>query len=187
MLCATVSVHHCTVQVLHQNRRHVHTVPPDAAFAVQWHREHKTQVMLYFEPDCLISSQEWYYALLGPLGDDGFWMTYSDAYDVGSANVCPSMWLVDKIPGTFNRTPYGDDLQSSLFNQHIVRSEKTWHFQGQGESMRNWTTGGKNWFEFLKNGRTGRVPAEGFSHFRDGTLKKREFVPPKGYSNVALL
>jgi len=136
-------------------------------FALQWHRSNGVRIMLYFEPDCVIDGSGWYDNLLEPMRHQA-WLAHADQYDIGAATVCPSMWRVEKVRHTFDRVPY-EEVRLPLFKERVHPE-----LSGHVKTWTHWTTGGKNWFEFLKVGKVAKVESPGFRHLWDGTLLKKK-------------
>lgn len=66
--------------------------------------EHVSQLgydsVIFLEPDCFISNRIWYNQLLEAL-NQGYHMASCVWHDAGWLHVCGSIWLIEKIPGSF--------------------------------------------------------------------------------------
>ena len=75
-----------------------HGLGMDAALA--WCRDRGADVLLHFEPDCVIEGRQWRENLLGAISE-GAWMAGSVRKAFGPIHPTPSAWRVDQVHGSF--------------------------------------------------------------------------------------
>lgn len=128
--------------------------------ATQWCREHDIDIMVLFEPDCIITGRAWIDALIAAI-EDGAWMAGPLGTGFGPIKPCPSAWRVDEIAGTFAPVPvphdhprYAELVDASMMRRSV--GEELWHEFW----CERWDTGFGNWFHAALAGRTRHLTPE---------------------------
>jgi hypothetical protein len=139
--------------------------------ALKWCRNRGADVMLHFEPDCLVSGRLWRANLLAAL-ECGAWMAGSYRKAWGPIHPTPSAWLVREVRSSFRVQPTGrsteDPRYKELVDVHRLRSvaeaEGTWAW-----AKEHWDTADRVWFEAAIHDRAALVDAPDFRHFWFGS------------------
>lgn len=160
--------------------------------AVTWCREHNKQFMMHLEPDCLVYGRSWFEQLWYGIGK-GNWMAGLFQHAYGPIHPCPSLWVVDRIPGTFEITPKDKDVfhpkYSTFLNTKKLVQQLYEDFQGRSESechkalydqpltdafkwLYTWDVGLKNWFECAIKNKAYLSKAKDFTHFWMGSCRE---------------
>lgn len=158
-------------------------------FALQYCRANGGDILLLFEPDCLITGRTWYELLLRPM-HAGAWMTGMARQTYGPLHPCPSMWRVDQDWASFLDQPRGDDVLHPRFGElffldRLLRDVASNHPHLLGWWRENWDTSHRNWFRAAVEDRAVRVPqTNDFRHFWAGSTSNR--ASPELISNPLL-
>ena len=143
--------------------------------ALDWCRERGADVLLHFEPDCVIEGCRWRENLLGAISE-GAWMAGSARKAYGPIHPTPSAWRVDQVHGSFSARERAPDESHPRFHElfqlsvlkDVCRHPGEWSW---GE--RFWDTGEKPWFVAAAEGRTKLVDAPDFHHYWYGSTKNQ--------------
>jgi len=146
--------------------------------AVAWCREGGVELMLHFEPDCLVTGRRWYDALRAAV-DRGAWMAGSHRKRYGPIHPTPSLWRVDRIATSFEVQPRGADARHPLFHQLVDVDWLTDTVREEGGPWAwwrdHWDTGQRAWFQAAVLGRAEAVPeTDDFHHFWYGSTARRD-------------
>lgn len=147
--------------------------------ALRYCRKHGGDILLLFEPDCLITGTNWYELLRRPMLD-GAWMSGMDRQMYGPLHPCPSMWRVDGDWASFADQPRGADVRHPRFDelfflQRLLRSVESEHPHMLTWWQANWDTAQKNWFHAAAHDQAVQVPkASDFRHFWGGSTANRD-------------
>jgi hypothetical protein len=145
----------------------------DAALA--WCRDRGADVMLHFEPDCVIDGREWRENLLAAISH-GAWVAGSIHKPYGPIHLTPTAWRVDRIHGSFvdsERTPDPSHPRfNELFQLGGLRPVRS-HRSGGPSCERLRDTGDSPWFAAALEGRTALVDVPDFRHFGYGPMTDR--------------
>lgn len=156
------------------NRRHGAAID----FALNYCREIGADVLLHFEPDCLITGKNWY-ELLQRAINAGAWMSGMLRQPYGPLHPCPSMWRVDRDWSSFIDQPRGADVLHRRFNELFFLNRLLGLVEAEHPHMlawwkENWDTAQKNWFHAAANDQAVHVPQTGdFRHFWMGSTGGR--------------
>jgi hypothetical protein len=146
--------------------------------ACSWCRNNGVELMLHFEPDCLIQGTVWFEELLANI-EKGASMTGSHRKSYGPIHITPSIWNVKEVIASFTAQPRKNDMQHPLFHklvdmralkEEIVNYDKRrwfWH-------AINWDTAQKNWFNAAVQGKAVLARETGdFHHYWGGSAFHR--------------
>jgi hypothetical protein len=150
-----------------------HGLGVDAAMA--WCRDRGADVLLHFEPDCVVEGRRWRENLLGAISE-GAWMAGSVRKAHGPIHPTPSAWRVDQVRGSFSARERTPDESHPRFHElfelgilkAICRHSGEWSW-----FERFWDTGEKPWFAAALEGRTALVDTPDFRHYWHGTTSNR--------------
>jgi hypothetical protein len=139
--------------------------------AVQWCRDRGADVLLHFEPDCVIEGRRWRENLLRAI-ESGSSMAGSHQKAYGSIHPTPSAWRIDRVRTTFSGWERAADSRhprySELIDLEKLRAEVEplglWPWWEQF-----WDTGEKAWFEAAVQDAATLVDAPDFRHYWNGS------------------
>lgn len=154
--------------------------------ALRWCLDNGHDVMVHFEPDCLITGRKWYDNLLEAI-EDGYWMAGTVRIPFGPIHPCPSAWLCKTISRSFHVHHKGDDYLHPNY-AHVIdnvdltnwlnRVPPDWtHAEWYDFWVNHWDAGGKNWFEAAVEGRAELVNGDGIHHYWYGRKRGPENYP----------
>jgi hypothetical protein len=150
-----------------------HGLGIDAAIA--WCRDRGADVLLHFEPDCVIEGRQWRENLLRAISE-GAWMAGSVRKVYGPIHPTPSAWQVDQVHASFAARERALDESHPMFHelyQLAVLKALCRHPDEWSWCERFWDTGEKPWFTAAVNGRTTLVDAPDFRHYWKGSTTNR--------------
>ena len=150
-----------------------HGLGMDAALA--WCRDRGADVLLHFEPDCVIEGRRWRENLLWAISE-GAWMAGSIRKAYGPIHPTPSAWRVDQVHGSFTARERAPDESHPRFHELFQLSVLKDVCRHPGEwswCERFWDTGEKPWFVAAVAGRTALVDAPDCRHYWYGSTKNR--------------
>jgi hypothetical protein len=156
------------------NRRHGAAID----FAMRYCRDNGGDVLLHFEPDCLITGRNWHELLRRPVCA-GAWMSGMLRQMYGPLHPCPSMWRLDRDWSSFLDQSRGTDVLHPRFNELFFLSRLLSSVEAEHPHMlawwqENWDTAQKNWFHAAVHDQAVQVPQTGdFRHFWTGSTIKR--------------
>lgn len=157
-----------------QDGRRTHGSGIDAALA--WCRKRGVDVLVHFEPDCLITGRQWRQNLLDAIAQ-GAWMAGTHRKVYGVIHPTASAWRVDKVQASFRPTPRAADVRNTRFGELVDLEPLRTETEPKGAWFwceRNWDTAEKAWFEAALEGRTALVGEEGFHHYWLGSTDRRK-------------
>ena len=139
--------------------------------AVQWCRDRGDDVLLHFEPDCVIEGRRWRENLLRAI-ECGSWMAGAHRKAYGTIHPTPSAWRIDRLRTTFSGWERAADSRHPRYAELIdiegLRAEVEplgcWPWW-----ERFWDTGEKAWFEAAVQNAASLVDAPDFRHFWKGS------------------
>lgn len=149
--------------------------------ALRYCRQNSGDVLLLFEPDCLITGTTWYELLRRPMLD-GAWMSGMVRQMYGPLHPCPSMWRVNHDWASFVDQSRGADVEHPRFGElffldRLLRSVASQHPQMLTWWQANWDTAQKNWFHAAAHDQAVQVPqAKDFRHFWGGSTSNRNLI-----------
>jgi hypothetical protein len=155
-----------------QNRSHGAGVD----LALDWCRDRGVEVLVHFEPDCVVTGTKWRENLLRAL-EDGAWMAGSVRQCHGPIHPTPTAWRVPEVRASFKIAPWkGRDEARPGFHE-LVHPEALEHDTSPmgvwiGWS-RYWDTGHKAWFEAAILDKAALVETPGITHFWHGSIQQR--------------
>lgn len=123
--------------------------------AAKWCKENGYDVVIFWEPDCVIRGREWAENLLAPIEQGRAWMTGTFKW-FGIIHPCPSAWRLDKVNHSFRRCSKMQDVQHPRYRELIDTGKLVQEIREFGNWMPehmnwfllyNWDAAGKNWFE----------------------------------------
>ena len=143
--------------------------------AVEWCRGQGADVLVHFEPDCLVTGRRWRENLLDAL-ERGAWMAGSHRKPWGSIHPTPSAWRVAELRATFEGQPRARDRPharyAELVNEDAIRAETgplgTWPWWDL-----YWDTGERAWFHAAASDRAALVETPGLHHYWCGSTSNR--------------
>ena len=142
--------------------------------ALDWCRRRGADVMLHFEPDCLITGREWRENLLHAI-QQGAWMAGANRKPWGPIHPTPSAWLVREARTTFQGQPKVNDLNHPRFGELVDTGILKDQSQAGGAwrwAEKNWDTADKAWFHASIHDRAALVTAPDFRHFWLGSTQE---------------
>lgn len=129
--------------------------------AVQWLLQNDIPIMLYLEPDSLVTDRGWYDNLCQAI-KQSMGCAYTHDFPYGAPSMCGSIWRLPEIKFSFGRALKSPEEQTlNLFDAKLMDEKATML----------WETGNKNWYEFKKVGRAIKVGGWGLRHLWGGTVK----------------
>jgi hypothetical protein len=142
--------------------------------AVQWCRDRRADVLIHFEPDCVIEGRRWRENLLQAI-ECGAWMAGAHRKAYGAIHPTPSAWRVDRLRTTFSGWARAADSRhpryAKLLNIERLRAEVEplgrWPWW-----ERSWDTGEKAWFVAAVHDAAILVDAPDFRHFWNGAAAR---------------
>ncbi|HUY32310.1 MAG TPA: hypothetical protein VMV69_05980 [Pirellulales bacterium] len=133
------------------------------------------EIMLHFEPDCLVTGSDWYEELWRPL-NGGAWMAGNHCKLYGPIHPTPSMWRIDRVAGSFVDRPRGADADHPRFAELFDLARLLDHVRVEAPQLEswwreNWDTGQHNWFHAAAAGRAALAKTTGdFHHYWRGSM-----------------
>jgi len=150
-----------------------HGLGIDAAAA--WCRDRGADVLLHFEPDCVVAGRRWRERLL-PAISDGAWMAGTVRKEHGPIHPTPTAWRVDQIRGSFSAQERAPDESHHQFHELVDLGILNAIDRGPVEWSgfeKFWDTGEKLWFAAAVDGRAALVDAPDFRHYWFGSTRHR--------------
>ena len=136
--------------------------------ALAWCRSRGADVMLHFEPDCLVTGRAWRENLVTAI-EQGAWMAGSYRKPWGPIHPTPSAWLVREVRTSFaiQSRPRPETLPglSELVNLELLRAVAEAEDCWEDWAKDNWDAADKAWFQAAIHDRAALVEAPGFRHF----------------------
>jgi hypothetical protein len=139
--------------------------------ALEWCRSRGADVMVHFEPDCLVTGRAWRDNLLAAI-EAGGWMAGAVRKDWGPIHPTPSAWLVREARTTFQEQPREQDMRHPRYAELIdmdrlkIQADKAGVWDWARDT---WDAGDRAWFEAAVLDKAVLVDAPGFHHFWYGT------------------
>ena len=165
-------------KIIKGNRGDQHGTGMD--LTASWCKNNDIDVMIHFEPDCLISGSVWYDNLIHEI-HKGNWMTGGFQYSFGPIHPCPSAWVVNEIKHTFAYVPKEKDIQHPKFRDVFNTKELMYKLNTELNHYTDfqnwlftygWDTAQKNWFECAINKKSSLAKtSDDFIHFWCGSRK----------------
>jgi glycosyltransferase involved in cell wall biosynthesis len=146
---------------------------------LQYCREHGHEIMIHFEPDCLISGRSWLQSLLAPC-QQGAWMCGSHRRFYGPIHPTPSAWRTDVEWASFAHVPRGNDVRHPRFQElfqlrELVEWARVHEPHAVGWWTDYWDPAQRNWFVAAAESRAVMVaPTDDFEHFWYGSQRPPE-------------
>jgi hypothetical protein len=139
--------------------------------AVQWCRDRGVDVLVHFEPDCVITGRRWRENLLRAI-ECGSLMAGAHRHWYGTIHPTPSAWRIDRLRTTFGSFERAEDSCHPRYAELIdveklragVEPLGVWYW-----FERFWDTGEKAWFEAAVRDAASLVDAPDFHHYWKGS------------------
>jgi hypothetical protein len=136
--------------------------------ALAWCRSRGADVMLHFEPDCLMTGRAWRENLVAAI-ENGAWMAGAYRKPWGPIHPTPSAWLVREVRTSFaiQSRPQPEFLPrlSELVNLEVLREAAEAEDCWEDWARDNWDAADKAWFQAAIHDRAALVEAPEFRHF----------------------
>jgi hypothetical protein len=139
--------------------------------AVQWCRDRGAEVLVHFEPDCVIEGRRWRDNLLQAI-ESGSWMAGAHRKAWGSIHPTPSAWRIDRLRVTFCGWERDADSRHPRYAE-LIDTER---LRAEVEPLgcwpwweRTWDTGERAWFHAAVQNAATMVEAPDLRHFWNGS------------------
>lgn len=176
---------HCTILQNPDINKRGHGAGIDVA--VEFLKRRGDKFFIHIEPDCLFTGKDWAVKLLDA-AHSGAIMAGPCKLPFGPIHPCPSIWDLDRIPGSFGFSPRTEGIDFKLFNyQQMVRWLCDTGMSDGGIWLwcHLWDCGIKNWYEAAKlNLAVHTDTMSGIRHFWAGRLRSPWSLPPSDLSLV---
>ncbi len=147
---------------------------------LEWCRDHGIDVIVHFEPDCVIRGTEWRDRLLGAL-ENGAEMAGAHRYAFGPIHPCPSAWRTDVDWPSFRSHQRSEDEKHPRFRELFDLPLRLDTAARQGSSKlefwsRFWDTAQRAWFFAAVRDKAILIDKElaaGFKHYWKGSSNNR--------------
>ena len=142
----------------------------------------KFDAMILIEPDCLIMGKEWYKEISKAL-EKGFWMAGSSKLEWGPIHPCPTGWLLEKIPFSFDYTEQAMDLYHPKYRglmnvdsicKRVLNAKNEFQKKNEIAKLLYWDVGLKNWFHSAIQNKAFHTKGNDFKHFWYGRNRSPE-------------
>jgi len=140
--------------------------------ATAYARDQGYDAIFFIEPDCLISTKDWYKDILKCL-ESGKSMAACHKHDYGPLHPCGSGWIIKDIPHSFSGCVKNiEEVCNKNFRNLIDNIALCKNILKQNYSnnqcyffLYEWDVGIRNWYTLARQNRTALVDSKGFHHF----------------------
>ena len=152
--------------------------------AIAYCRDHHHQVMVHFEPDCLISGDNWLGSLVSALYD-GAWMSGQLKRFYGPIHPTPSAWRTDVPWVSFKSCSRDSDRTNPRFSELFLETTLIkWAQVHEPEAEQwwanTWDTAQRNWFFAAALDKANQVEVTNdFDHFWFGSQRPPSLEEPR--------
>jgi hypothetical protein len=142
--------------------------------ALEWAKARGAEVLLHFEPDCLVLGRCWRENLLEAIAQ-GAWMAASFRHPFGTLHPTPSAWRIDRVRTSFSGQRRAGDACHPRYHELVDLERLRAEVEPRGEWSwweTYWDTGEKAWFECAVADRAAQVETPDFRHYWGGSTAR---------------